>query len=70
MLHQTLETALELSDSGCFSGSHAGKAAVFIDCYRRLASLPYVYWHAHLPSKELTSGHWKDFQPVDLHNSA
>ena len=47
--------------------SHAGKAAVFTDCYRRLAPPSYVYWHAHLPSRKLISGHWKEGFSVGLH---
>ena len=42
-------------------------AAVFTDCCRRLAPLPCVYWHAHLPSRQLISGHWQEGFSVDLH---
>lgn len=65
MFHQTLETAQSFPSLAAFS--HAGKAAVSTDCYRRWAPLPCVYWYAHLPSRELISGHWKGGFSVDLH---
>lgn len=65
MFHQTLETAQSFPSLAAFS--HAGKAAVSTDCYRRRAPLPCVYWYAHLPSRELISGHWKGGFSVDLH---
>lgn len=47
--------------------SHAGKAAVSTDCYRRWAPLPLCVLVRPLPSRELISGHWKGGFSVDLH---
>lgn len=50
----------ELSSLAAFS--HAGKAAVSTDCYRRWAP-PCVYWYAHLPSRaHLWTLEGEDFQ--------
>lgn len=52
---RTLETA-QSSPLGCFQSCWEG--CCFYRLLRRWAS-PCVYWYAHLPSRELISGHWK-----------
>ena len=60
---RVLETAPELPASGCFSVM-LGRLLFLQTAIEDWLPPSYVYWHAHLPSRELISGHWKDFQWV------